>query len=281
MTDKHMAYEEIQALRGMEEFKALSRRLRQVAENRKRLGGIPIPLPNYLFAADRGCGVTTHLTLLVRQLQEEGLLRFSGERPCFEWILQPSGSQWSFDRLLDELRKMAGFHSRFRGVVGLEIDGMVGEEHCDEFRRLLELVDSKQGEILFVFVVRRHAERSLTPLMQALSSMAPLEQVNFELPSAQELSEFLVKFLARRGFSIEEQAHRSLPEMMTILAAQASFSGFQTLENLADEIIYRLCTREHVSQPVVMPEDLTFITGIGGYIERMTERKHRMVGFGG
>ena len=77
------AYEDIMALRGYEEFKALAQRLNQLAESRKSLSGTRIPVPNFLFVEAPGAGVTTQLRLLTRLLMERRLMRFMGEKRFF------------------------------------------------------------------------------------------------------------------------------------------------------------------------------------------------------
>ena len=50
------AYTEIMALRGMEEFKALARRLKLLGENRRRLKLENVLIPHYLFTEAAGSG---------------------------------------------------------------------------------------------------------------------------------------------------------------------------------------------------------------------------------
>lgn len=262
------AFDEIQQLIGMDDFKRLSARLRQVAENRRRLQGVTVPLPNYLFAADAGCGVSTHLRMLTRQLQEDGLMRFAGERPCFEWQLAEDENGQAVKPLLRRLRAMAGFHSRYYGVIGLEIDAWIGREEQPEFVRLLELVKDLRREVVFVFIVRRRTEARLASLMGALNSCGPLETVNFCLPTPEQLTEYLVKFLDRRGFAVSRPARAELPAIMQKLSAIEGIDGFSTLNHLADEIIYNVCSTGRVAAPTIMKEDLAFITAEQGYLDR-------------
>ena len=62
--------ERIEQLRGLEELKALARRLWQVAENKRALPMTRVQLPNYLFIEAPGCGVTTHIRMITDLLQE-------------------------------------------------------------------------------------------------------------------------------------------------------------------------------------------------------------------
>ena len=111
------ACETIMNLRGYDEFKALAKRLCQLAQRRRELSGVRAPLPNFLFVEAPGAGVTTQLKLLTRLLMELKLMRFAGERRFFEWTLDRDAFEkgGSFDRLLQETAAMAGFYSQFRG----------------------------------------------------------------------------------------------------------------------------------------------------------------------
>lgn len=276
-------YEEIQANIGMTEFKNLAERLMQVAENRKRLHGIEIPLPNYIFVADPGCGVSTSLDQLTRLLRENGLFRFAGERPFFEWMLGKPGSEWSVERLLDRIRTMAGFHNRFRGVIGLEMEKWTDAEMKDpDFQKLLDLVDDKRNEILFVFVLPARTDDELNDMINAIRMAAPAEIIHFASPTEEEMAEYLKVFLNRKGFGISNQAFRELPGMMKKLRESPQFEGLGTLDDLADEIIYRVCSGGRINETTILSDDLDFIREQRFLTRTRHAKNHtRRIGFGG
>ena len=272
------ALERIEQLRGMEEFKALARRLRLVADNKGRLPMSRIRLPNYLFIEAPGCGVTTQLRLLTDLLEELRLTPFEGDRRCFGWVLdknafQPGGA---FERLLDELYRMAGFHRQFKGVLGLEIDAWVDRPDAPELERLLALTDDVFGQVLFIFVVQARDDAMPEGLIQRLSADMPLEVVRCPLPGADDMAYYLSDFLLRRRFRVTVETVERLKAMMPALMAAEAFDGFQTLDNLADEIVYRFCAAEpRESDALVRPGDVAFIAEPGGYIDRLTRRNTR------
>ena len=105
---RNEAYEDIMSLRGFDEFKALAGRLSQLAANRRSLPEANIRVPNFLFVEAPGAGVTTQIRLLTRLLQETRLMRFTGEKRFFEWVLgedafEPGGG---FDRLLRQVNAL-------------------------------------------------------------------------------------------------------------------------------------------------------------------------------
>lgn len=280
------ALDRIEQLRGMEEFKALSHRLHHVAENKRNLPMSQIQLPNYLFIEAPGCGVTTHIQMITDLLQELRLVPFEGDRRYFEWILDENAfkEKGGFDRLLDEITVMAGFHSTFKGVIGLEIDAWQDKAEADEFTRLLDLADDRLGQIMFIFTIQMRPQGDPDVLIRRLSSEMPLEVIHCPLPSTDDLALSLGDFLIRRHFRVSLATIERLKAVMPELTKARAFDGFQTLDNLADEIVYRFCTSaERNDSQLIEPADLEFIAGSGGYIERLSNRggknRRKSIGF--
>ena len=279
--------ERIEQLRGMEEFKALAQRLMRVAENKRSLPMSRIQLPNYLFVEAPGCGVTTHIRMLTDLLQDLRLTPFEGDRRYFEWMLDAQAfSQMggAFDRLLDEITVMAGFHSRFKGVIGLEIDVWQDRADANEFTRLLDLVDDCLGEILFIFTVQMRPEGEPDALIRRLSAQTPLEVVRCPLPSPDDLALYLGDFLRARRFRVSMATIERLKALMPELTSAKAFDGLQTLDNLADEIVYRFCaSADRSKSQIIEPEDVAFISCENGYIRRLNDRtagsRHKAIGF--
>lgn len=268
------AYQKIMALRGMTEFKELAERMRTLAENRRKLSTARLQLPNFVFASDPGCGVTTHLKLFTQLLYELNLQRFEGDRRCFEAILDHNAfKDGNFDALLGKLRDQAGFYRHFCGVVGIEIDDWVDDFFADELDRLLQFADDVFGQVLLVFEVGLRSDEQLAGLVKRLSLQMPLEVVRFPLPSAEELCQYLRDFLIRRGFEVPEETTQKLREVMPELMCVYGFDGFQTLDNMADEIIYHYVSRTPVSGRIIPADALNFLKNEGGYLERLSHRK--------
>ena len=278
--------ERIEQLRGLDELKALARRLQRVAENKRALPMTRVQLPNYLFIEAPGCGVTTHIRLITDLLYELKLIPFEGERRSFEWVLDenafaPGGG---FDRLLDQLALMAGFHSRFKGVVGLEIDLWQYGAMSPALTRLLDLADDMLGQVLFIFVVQLDPDYAPDDLIRRLSAEMPLEVVRCPLPATDDMAFYLCDFLRDRRLRVSLPAAEGLKALLPRLSALEAFDGFQTLDNLADEIVYRFFAAPvRRESGLIEAEDIAFITEPGGYIDRLAQKKRvrarRAIGF--
>ena len=282
--------ERIRQLRGMDEFKALAERLMHVAENKARHPMSRIQLPNYLFIEAPGCGVTTHIRMLTDLLYELNLTPFEGERRCFEWVLdrnafsdEASVSGNAFDQLLKEMLAMAGFHESFCGVIGLEMDDWQRCANSRELTRLFDLVDDRMGQIVFVFVVQQQENGDPDALIHRISAEMPLEVVHCPLPSADDMAQYLADFLRRRHFSVAPGTAEAIRAFIPALMKTDVFDGFQTLDNLADEIVYRFCAGSVRADVEIGPEDVAFVCQPGGYIDRLSKRtgkkRNRPIGF--
>ena len=292
------AYEDIMNLRGYEDFKALAKRLCQLAQSRRDLSGVQAPVPNFLFVEDPGAGVTTQLKLLTRLLMEQKLIRFMGERRYFEWALDDDAFEkgGSFDRLLQETDAAAGFYSQFRGVIGIELGEWSSWPRHPGFRRLLDFAADMYRRVTFVFVTEERDAEKLARLHRVLNEATPIEMIRCPLPKAEDMTQYLLDFLWERGFAAAEKTEAAIAEFMPELMKTEDFDGMQTMSILADEIVFHACSsaggvqlasatadgKERVQTvPVVRPEHLSFITGEKGYISRHARRqaKQKKIGF--
>ena len=149
----NLSMERIRNLPGMEEFKSFCTRLQIAARNKAfhHLG--PIPLPNLVFAAAPGSGVTMHIRLLTGLLKDLQLMNFVGEEECFEWAL--GNENEDFDKFLRRVRQAGGFYGYFHGVIGLDISRMLkNKSRIPSMDRIREYMEARQGRILFILRLR-------------------------------------------------------------------------------------------------------------------------------
>ena len=282
------AMKEIQSIYGMEEFKLLAMKLKQVADNQRKLSGARIQLPNYLFAVAPGCGVTTRIRQFSRLLDELHLIRYEGDRKYFEWMLDDSAFKngGNFDRLLDQIRFVAGFRRNFYGIIGVDVDAWVEHADSPELMRLVDFAEDMMGQILIVFIVALREESKLQPIIRRISHEMPLEVIRIAMPGIEELVQCLSDFLKQRGFIVRSSAKEYFQRIMPQLIRSKQFDGFQSLDNLADEIVYHYCSGEITDSVYLTEKDVCFIEENGGYIERLTAKGNtgneetRRIGFG-
>lgn len=273
----------VEQLPGMEDFKDLCARLRMAAENITRQQLRSVPLPNLIFAAAPGCGITLHIGLLTELLKSLRLLDFAGEEEYFEWAL--ADDEKDFDRFLLRVRQAAGFYGQFHGVIGLDISAMLEDrDQLPDMARLMEYMEARQGKIVFVLIVSDHtSESTLRQLLGLFASITPAELVRMPFPY-REAQAYITGQLQRKGFSVSPDAQEILADTVVRLSGTDAFEGYQTLQNLAEEIIWRKISAGTMDNAQITGGDLRFIQAEDGYVSRLNAYAHRIhkrkVGFG-
>ncbi len=274
--DVNSAYGRILRQRGNEEFKALSKRLRCVAKNRDRLGLDSILIPNFIFAEAPGSGVTTHLRLLAQLLDELKLFRFQGEKQVIEQVLD-----YGMEPILKAVRDAAGTHSCFRGIVGLEVGGIWKDDGW-VIEKLTDFARDKRGEILFVFIVPLENGDAPGALARQISLSLPVEVIRFPRLSEEDLAHYMEDFLWRRGFDLSADAREYLVPAMGRLREVKGFDGLQTLEHLADLLVFQAAATVELKERVITKTVLRNLLE-ERYLKQLrpAAKEERRIGFGG
>lgn len=276
----NLSMERIRNLPGMEEFKSFCTRLQAAAQNKAlyRLG--PIPLPNLVFAAAPGSGVTMHIRLLTGLLKELQLLDFVGEEECFEWAL--GNENEDFDKFLRRVRQAGGFYGYFHGVIGLDISRMLkNKNHIPSMNRIREYMEARQGRILFALIVPDTLSEPLQQqLMARFASITPAELIHMPFPY-DEAQHYVAQQLRRRGFTVTEEADALLSDSLSHFVRSPQFEGYQTLINLTEEILWRKISRHDMQDVIIDKKDLDFLFDPDGYFSRYDagNTRHSKVGF--
>lgn len=275
--------QEIYALPGMDEFKALCARLRVAADNTSRQSLGRIPLPNLIFAAAPGCGTTLHIRLLTELLKGLKLMSFTGEEECFEWVL--TDEEKAFDRFLRRVKVAGGFYGQFRGVIGLDVSELMDvSDGFNIMERLMEYMEARQGKILFILITPDDTqEHVLQQLLGRFASISPVELIHMPFPR-EEAKEYVAQQLMRKGFTLSEAAQAALRYAVSQLDDSEEFEGYQTLQNIADVIIWHKVSRLEIDSNEIGADDIAFILDKDGYTGRLkayAHRTHRLrMGFG-
>ena len=292
MRDKEIM-QEIQDWSDCEAFKRFAEKLTLTAGNMSRLHIDRVVLPNLIFLASPGSGVTMHLRLLSELLVELKLLPFIGEEDYFEWSM--SGDPSGMDNLLRRVRKAGGFYGQFRGVVGLDLGSLVrsvspealsgdARRPVPNLDRLMEYVEAQQGRILFCFILPLDAPKEAVRfLLSCFASKTPAEIIELPFPK-NTAKDYIADQLYLRGFTVTKEAMERLRGAVEALRETPLFEGYQTLQNLADEIVWRKMSGGEPRKAVITASDVAFIRGSGGYLERFSGGgdviHRRRIGFG-
>ena len=272
--------EKIYALAGMDELKAFAGRLTTAARNIEKLN-LPagsLPLPSLIFFAPPGIGISLHLRLLTGLIEELRLLPFEGDEKCFEWVITPKKE--SFDRFLLRVKHATGFYSSFRGIIGVHFTEALFQNEDDmSLRRLMEYVDANQGKILFVFIPDENMSRDLQQrLLGLFVSRTPCDVIHMSVPNADELGDYALKRLKAKGFSVKPDAEKEIRGIVTVLRETELFEGYQTLNNLVDELIWRKLSLNENCGEDISQSDIDFVYLKREYAEKL-KKNRSSIGF--
>jgi hypothetical protein len=206
-------YDAIMGLQGAEAFKRLAARLHTLTEN-KAARSIDMPVPNLLWIAGRGAGVSTCLTLFAEYLAATQIITFRGDVKSFEYKLKYTAPHMPFfelDRLHTAISENAGHRSDYCGLICIDINDW--KKHVNEvhFLKFLDYIANAGGKILTIFCVNTDDESVIESVEAALASCVRVETLRIQMPEAGELVTLAEdKYMVPNGFRFTKNARKLL-----------------------------------------------------------------------
>lgn len=269
------ALNRIRNLKGMEELKQLIEEWQVVSQNLNRLPwSTRIMLPNCLLSAQSGSGITRVLGLMAQFLEETGIFEFIGDVKYFEFVLDRSGNSDSFPsltRLMEYIRVAAGFRGVYQGIVCIDISEWVDDPHDVRFIRFLEFVSDINDHILFIFNIPLLDEKRIEEVDAVLISYLRIRRLKLTFPESEALFRHVDERLQEKGFKLEETASVLLENTIASAREMPGFDGYNTLNQMVDEIIYDKCCNSILYDNIIAVKDLDRFS-LGGYWLRQLNR---------
>ena len=237
-------FDDIMTLQGIDEFKAMVQRLRKFQHNKEKYSMSDVTLPNYLWIAQRGGGISTCIDVFAEYLYYERIIEFTGIDKYFECKLAYISPEAFFSelvRLNNTISEIAGRHRYFRGLVCINIDEWV--EHTDEshFYQFLDYIASSNDKVLAILYVHTTNKRIVRKIESSLSSHIRFETVQLRFPKVNELVEFIeTKYFIRHGFCLAADARMLLKDSILRMVQGEHFNGFITIKQMANDILFSL-----------------------------------------
>jgi len=279
--DKH--FDAIMQLQGVEELKQLVGRLQKFQENRERYSVSDARLPNYLWLAKRGGGVTTCLNAFAEYLYAAKAIEFAGIVKYFEFIpvyISPGAYLSGLTRFNNILTEIAGHNRHFKGIACIVIDDWLEHTNESHFKKILDFVEHIQDKIMTIFCAHTSNRRFIENVESAITSYMRCETVTLRFPDTDELIGYIeTKYLGKHGFAFAENAKSLLAESVAEMAKSQNFYGFKTISQLAGDIIYGLLASD-VEGSEITADMLVGFAKNSTYIKRMKTSNHgRTMGF--
>ena len=241
-------FDAIMQLQGVDELKEVVRRLQKFQENRDRYSIADATLPNYLWLARRGGGVSTCLNAFSEYLYADRIIEFTGIIKYVEFIpayIDPKNYFSELTRLNNTLTEIAGHHRYFKGIVCIIIDDWLEHLHETNFKNILDFIDNINDRILAIFCAHTNDKRIIENIESAIISYMRSETVTLRFPDTNELIEFIeAKYLKKHNFFLANDAKSLLAESVNETVAGKYFNGFKTINQLANDIIHSLLSTD-------------------------------------
>lgn len=273
-------------LPGLDEMKAVLEQWDQVAANLKSNPADHMPLvPNLLWKTWAGAGKTHFLRLFSEYLCEARLLDFYGDVKFFEFYLEycpPHERPTELTRLIEDMKGAAGFRSRYRGVLAIDISAWKGCFKEPNFVRVMEYLSSVDDAVCIVFIVENFRREDSARAEQILNTFFRLRCVEFPYPPPIRFAAYMAERLRAYRIGLGEDAIELLAESIEELMKSDYFDGYKTVNRLYQDIAFELCALPRLPESPVGAEYLTAYRKDSSFVKTLSElAEMRSIGFGG
>ncbi len=277
-TEKRL--EEIDALVGAEEFKALAKEIVEIAPQIIKNETFDV-LTNqaYIFSINDGCGLSTYLTALARLLESLGLKNISNVEGVVEEILPPP--KGDNDNLFQSVLSSMRFSSK-KGIkiLCIDISEWMSKTNEQLFKKFLIEVAKRMSEYIVIFRVPFVDKEVLNQLRLSLNDLMFVRTISFPPFNQEELQSCAVAELKKYGFTIVDEAWEGFHARIAEEKRDGKFYGINTVKKVVRELLYKKQlsnARLGKNDTVISCEDISEIcvnfsdSGLSGYdmLDRM------------
>ncbi len=278
-------YDEILNTQGAEELHALIARWENLANNLKgRTFGAPIVLPDIIMYTGHGFGNSALLCLLAEYLDSKRVLMdFSGDMKSFEFAISYCPPEVPFSeltRLMDSVKKAAGYRNEFKGVVRIAMDQWVGHHSDKYFFELMEYLSAHTDNWMIVMTISREPDDKTRALEATASMFLRTEVIHIHMPDSNSLAGYAGEYLKQYGISLDESALDLLTGSIEKLRNARYFQSYHTVEMLCNDIVYYVMSEPDASGTVLVADDLRAFSADGDYIKKTEQTGAKRVKLG-
>ncbi|MCR5324738.1 MAG: AAA family ATPase [Lachnospiraceae bacterium] len=232
-SEAELVMKEIEELVGAENFKILCRRIYKTSKSSKA---------NYLkdyfekcaicFSISGGDGLSTYISLLSKLLCTTGIknIRNTGHNV--------------------ELRKAESLESMSEQFVSYQNDYQVismdltykmdmADTKSEELCSFLREIFNNNKDRLPVFKIPSYEGLRKSKMVEAISSVFPLINVDITPFSTSEYARFAGMFFKELGYEIDKEAINELEQLIILKRNKEHFYGFRSIKQLVGDIIYK------------------------------------------
>ena len=199
-----------------------------------------------LVAIDDGYGMTDFLRALVRLYSALGIAKDdSGERVVREVRIGVGAHEAclyeDWDRAVEIAREMRRANERDAGsrtILSLDVGPWQDKLLRGEVKAYLRKLYANGGNFMLVFRIPFVEARTMNAAAEALGDIFSIRPLVVPPTSLESLAAYAREQLAKRDFSLADDAMEGVEKMILKEKRDDSFFGFKTVDKLVDEIIY-------------------------------------------
>jgi len=265
-------FDYIMKLQGVDELKEKVQRLQKFKENKEKYSVPDITLPNYLWIAKRGGGISTCINAFAEYLYNAKIIEFTGIVKYFEFKLNyiaPDNYFSELTRLNNTISEIAGHHRYYKGLACINIDDWAQHTNEKYFYKFIDYIASKNDKILAILYAHANNNRMVESIESTLSSHIRFETISLRFPNANELADYIEsKYFKQQCFNLTSDTKILLKDSIEVIINGKHFNGFMTIKQLANDILYSLFT-SNINSYDISADMLSGFSKDSSYIKRI------------
>jgi len=265
-------------------LKDTAKKLQKFQQNKELYSVEDVSLPNYLWLAKRGGGLTTCVNAFTEYLYAAKIIEFSGIVKYFEFIPAYTNPDTYFSeltRLNNIISEIAGHYRYFRGIACIIIDEWINHTNEANFLNIFDYIANHNDKLLAIFCVHTKDKHIVESIQSALIKYMRFETISLGFPNAVELTDFIdTKYFKLSNFYLAEDAKLLLTESIENIIEGKNFNGFVTIKQIANDILYNLLT-SNLNTNKISSEMISDFDKDSAYIKQIKydAEKSNVVGF--
>lgn len=277
-------YDQIMQLYGLSEMKNVVKKWSNVSRNLKYANDMPVILPNLLWVTKPGIGKSHFIRLLAEYLSSSKLMSFYGNVKSLEFALDYCPDERDFSelrRLMRELEAATGYRGVFKGVLSVELDQWVDHFGSQHFKRLMTFLSGMDNTLCIIFAIENVDYKICAELERVLAQYVRIEKVESDYPPADDFLAYMINWLRKYGFELEDDAVSLLRSSIDFLRLNDCFDGFKTLNLMCEDIAFEICAADDFDNDrILSAHELQAYSNEGVFISRLKDMMHkRRIGF--
>lgn len=236
------------------------------------------PLPPMLAVLPPSVELEPVMDELCNELDDNGLVNFTGEKRWLNILIDcPEDSEFSsFTRMLESLRRAAGYRNTFSGVVRIDLTAWLDDIYDERMSALFAFIYDYSDEIFFIISVSVNDPRCADALKKEINRWMYTITVDVESFNINTLVSVVENKLEESGHTLSDDARHLIKESVEKLSEQENFIGLREIESFATAVAVNMVSHKSISA-----EHLSEFALGGQWMKQYSDGEKITIGFDG